>query len=190
MQSYTRLTLKGNVARTRYDDTIKGQHALQLIPQFESGMRELYWMHGVLVKALPKMIWFTQTEALTGHLVSFAHTSQNHLIRMESIFRMMRKKAIGTKSMVADALVREAIGDLERAGNSFLRDARIVFSVQKIFQYEIAAFGKFLQIAENLGLHEIADLLHASLEEVQNASDRLKEISMAISYHGAENIAG
>lgn len=190
MQSFTRLAVKNNTHRTPYSKTIEGRHALQLIPQFETGIRDLYWMQGVLVKALPKMIWYTRAEELTGHLVAFAQTGQKHVARLETIFRLLRKKPIGTKSIPADSLVREAIGDLERTGNGLLRDARIIISIQRIFQYEINAFDRFHQMAENLGLHEVAGLLYNCLEEVQNASDRMKEISMAISYHGAESVAG
>lgn len=190
MQSFTRLALKNTIQRTPYDKTIEGQHALQLIPQFEAGIRDLYWMQGVLVKALPKMIWYTRAEELTGHLVSVAQTGQNHVVRLETIFRLLRKKALGTKSIPADALVREAIGDLEKTGNGLLRDARIIISIQRIFHYEINAFSRFHQMAENLGLYEVSELLHDCLEEVQNASDKMKEISMAISYHEAENAAG
>ena len=53
----------------------------------------------------------------------------------------------------------------------------LIFAAQKVEHYEIATYGGLAQLAETLGLSEVAELLHTTLEEEKQTDVLLTTIA-------------
>src|ERR1700709_703920 len=128
---------------------------------FKDEVKDIYWAEKHLVKTLPKM-----AKAATSPELKEAFT--NHL----------EEKAQAKKCDAMEGITKEGDGVIEdtETGTS-TRDVGLILSGQKVEHYEIATYGGLAQLARNLSLNEIAELLETTLEEEKTADETLTTIA-------------
>ena len=150
----------------------------QLEKFFMDSLKDIYWAEKHLTKALPKMKKAATTEALQNAIEDHLAQTQGHVSRLEQVFEMLGKKAQAKKCEAMEGLVKEGetvIGETENG--SMTRDVGIIISAQKVEHYEIAAYGGLTQLANTMGLEDVAGILHETLEEEKQADMLLTEIA-------------
>jgi ferritin-like metal-binding protein YciE len=150
-----------------------------LFELFVSELRDIYWAEKHLVKNLPKMAKAATSDDLRIAFMEHLEKTEQQVERLEEIFQMLDKRAIGKRCEGIDGIVdegKEKIEDTEEG--SLTRDAGLISAGQKIEHYEIATYGTLKTLAAVLQLDdEIIDLLTESLEEEKSADMKLTEIA-------------
>ena len=159
----------------------------QLMKLFEDELKDLYWAESALVKAIPKMIKNASSQDLNDVLTTHLEETKEHVSRLESIFTLIKVKAVAKKCEAMDGLIKEATDIMESCEEGSMRDAGIISAAQKVEHYEIASYGTLRQFAETLDLPEVSQLLESTLQEEKEADLKLSDVAMdAINVDAAE----
>ena len=141
-------------------------------------LKDIYWAEKHLTKALPKLQKAATSEELKQALQDHLTVTEEQVARVEQVFELLGKKAQAKKCEAMEGLSKEAdtvVEDTE-AGTS-TRDVAIIIACQKVEHYEIATYGGLTQLANTMGLTEVADLLGQTLAEEKEADELLTSIA-------------
>ncbi len=122
-------------------------------------------------------------QVFEGHLKE----TRRHVERLEEIFGQLGAAPGEASSPAMDGLLdeyRELLDDGER---SPLRDAALIGVAQCVEHHEIAAYGTCRTYAQELGLHQAADFLEATLGEEAAADERLTLVAEGSLFHSGVN---
>jgi ferritin-like metal-binding protein YciE len=153
----------------------KSTAAEGLTELFIDSLKDIYWAEKALVKALPKMAKNATTQNLIDGLNNHTTETEEQIARLEQVFTMIGKKAVAKKCEAMDGLLKEGVDIMESTEQGPVRDAGIIAASQKIEHYEIATYGTLCAFAKTLGLDDVADILHLTLEEEKQADLTLTE---------------
>ncbi len=145
---------------------------------FIDELKDIYWAEKHLTTALPKMAKAATTDELRSAIQNHLAETENHVSRLEQVFKSIGEKAVAKKCEAMAGLIKE--GDeivAETEKGSITRDAGIISAGQKIEHYEIATYGTLKTLAGVLGYDEAAELLEATLQEEKNADSKLTEVA-------------
>jgi ferritin-like metal-binding protein YciE len=142
---------------------------------FVDSLKDIYWAEKALTKALPKMAKNATSQTLASALKDHLSVTENHVARLEQVFKLVNEKAVAKKCDAMDGLIKEGDGILEETEPGAVRDAGIIAASQKIEHYEIATYGTLCAFAKTLGENEAADLLAQTLEEEKEADATLTD---------------
>lgn len=156
-----------------------GINSTQLTTLLEDGLKDIYWAEKALTRAIPKMIKKASSEELIDALENHLEETRNQVDRVEQVFDIMGKKAVGKKCEAMDGLIKEGEGIMEECEDGPMMDAGIIAASQKIEHYEIASYGTLRQFATTLGFSKAATLLNATLSEEKTADETLSEVAMS-----------
>ena len=94
------------------------------------------------------------------------------------MFEILGKKAQAKKCEAMEGLSKEAESIIEEteAGTS-TRDVALIIAAQKVEHYEIASYGGLTQLANTMGLTEVAELLGQTLQEEKETDELLTSIA-------------
>lgn len=155
---------------------------------FVDGLKDIYWAEKALTKALPKMAKNATSQDLITAINNHLSETEQHVTRLEQVFKAVGEKAVAKKCDAMDGLIKEGEGIMEETDLGVVRDAGIIAASQKIEHYEIATYGTLRVFAETLGETDASALLSQTLEEEKNADMLLTEIAEAsINIGAAEN---
>lgn len=146
---------------------------------FEDGLKDLYWAEKALTKALPKMAKNATTPELVKAIESHLLETEEHVERLEQVFKSIGKKAVAKKCDAMDGLIKEGESIMEETEIGVVRDAGIIAASQKVEHYEIASYGTLHAFATTLGEKEAAGLLATTLQEEKDCDVKLTEIALA-----------
>jgi len=149
----------------------------QLEKLFTDSLKDLYWAEKHLTKALPKMKKKATTDELKSAIEEHLAQTEEHISRLEQVFNMCGKKAQAKKCEAMEGLVKEGESVIEETEDNSMTDAGIIMAAQKVEHYEIATYGSLVQFAKTLGMDEVAELLHRTLDEEKYADEKLTEIA-------------
>ena len=150
----------------------------QLEKLFTDSLKDLYWAEKQLTKALPKMKKKATTGELKSAIEEHLAQTEEHVSRLEQVFNMCGKKAQAKKCDAMEGLIKESETIIEETDdNSMTRDAGLIMAAQKVEHYEIASYGSLVQFAKTLGMDDVAELLHQTLDEEKYADEKLTEIA-------------
>ena len=150
----------------------------QLENFFTDSLKDIYWAEKHLTRALPKMQKAATTEQLKDAIDEHTAQTEEHVARLETVFEIMGKKAQAKKCDAMEGLIKEGETVVaETEDGSMTRDVGIIISAQKVEHYEIAAYGGLVQLAKTMGMNEVADILHMTLEEEKETDASLTEIA-------------
>jgi ferritin-like metal-binding protein YciE len=143
-------------------------------------LRDIYDAEKQLVKAIPKMAKAASSTELQEALNEHLEVTKGHVQRLEKAFEALGTKAksktcAGMKGLTEEG--QEVIG--EDATNE-MRDLAIIGAAQRVEHYEIAAYGTARTFAERLGNDEVAELLQETLNEEEEADEKLTQISATL----------
>jgi ferritin-like metal-binding protein YciE len=165
------------VERTKPANGTSSEHS-QLEKLFHDALKDIYWAEKHLTQELPKMQKVATSQELKDAIDE--HTSQTgeHVDRLERVFEIMGKKPQAKKCDAMEGLTKEAHSVVdETEKGSMTRDAGIIMSAQKVEHYEISAYGSLASIATTLGMNEVADILHETLEEEKETDANLSSLA-------------
>jgi ferritin-like metal-binding protein YciE len=141
-------------------------------------LKDMYWAEKHLTKALPKLERAATSEELKQALQDHLTVTEEQVARLEQVFELMGKKPQAKKCEAMEGLSKEAetIVEETEAGTS-TRDVGIIIACQKVEHYEIASYGGLAQLANTMGLTEVADLLGQTLQEEKETDELLSSIA-------------
>ena len=83
---------------------VKKDAAKDLQDLFEDGLKDIYWAEKALKKELPKMEKNATSADLKYALASHLAETEEHIKRLESVFKSLDKKAVAEKCDAMDGL--------------------------------------------------------------------------------------
>ena len=153
-------------------------HEPALMELFTDSIKDIYWAEKQLVKTLPKMEKAATSPELAGAIAEHLEVTKTHVTRLEEVFALLGKKPEAKKCDAMEGLTKEGESIIEETEDgSATRDVGIILAAQKVEHYEIATYGGLTQLAETLGLNDVADLLAQTLEEEKETDEKLSEIA-------------
>jgi ferritin-like metal-binding protein YciE len=145
---------------------------------FVDMLKDIYWAEKHLTKALPKMKKAATTEQLQKAFGDHLVQTEQHVTRLERAFELMGKKVQSKKCEAMEGLTKEADEMTEETETGTMtRDVALIAAAQKVEHYEIATYGTLVQLASNMHLNEVANLLEQTLKEEKQADSLLTNIA-------------
>ncbi len=145
---------------------------------FTDGIKDIYWAENHLVQALPKMSRSAMSGELQKAIDNHLTVTKKHVKRLNQIFELMSKKPQAKKCDAMEGLSKEGEGIIENTDTGTLaRDLGIIMASQKVEHYEIATYSALSNLAKNLGLNEISEILEKTLAEEKESDEILASIA-------------
>ncbi|GAB3922054.1 YciE/YciF ferroxidase family protein [Mucilaginibacter myungsuensis] len=159
-----------------------------LLELFTDGIKDIYWAENHLVKTLPKMQKAATSKTLVAAIESHLEETKTHVSRLEQVFELLGEKVQAQKCDAMEGLAKEGEGIIESTEpGTATRDVGIILASQKVEHYEIATYGGLTQLAQTLGLDEVAELLYQTLTEEKAADQKLTDVAESdINYQAAD----
>lgn len=150
-------------------------------------LKDIYWAEQKLVQTIPVMVVAATSGELKMLFEKHLTETKQHVVRLETAFKLLGIPAEGIKCEAMAGITEEGDTIIEDTlPGTATRDAGLILAAQKVEHYEIATYGGLAQIAQMLGLLEIAGLLNATLDEEKGAD---KMLSLAASSNINRNAA-
>jgi ferritin-like metal-binding protein YciE len=145
---------------------------------FVEELQDIYWAEKHLVKELPKMQKAATTDELADAIGDHQAATEEHVTRLEEVFRMMGETPKAKKCEAMEGLVKEAHNVIEDTEEqTATRDVALIMAAQKVEHYEIATYGSLVQLAKTIGMNDVADVLAETLREEKEADELLTSIA-------------
>ena len=162
----------------RSQRSLSSQDTGSLEKFFLDGLKDIYWAEKALTKALPKMQKAATTQELKSAFVNHLAQTKEQIVRLESVFEILGKKAQAKKCDAMEGLVKESEGIIEETeAGTITRDVALIMAAQKVEHYEIATYGGLAQLAKTLGREDVKELLGQTLQEEKDTDMLLTEIA-------------
>lgn len=133
---------------------------------FVDELKDIYYAEKQIAKTLPKMKKAATSEELKMAFENHLTMTRQQVERLEKVFELLGEKAKGKTCEAIEGIIKEGEGIISDTNSkTATRDVGLIFAAQKVEHYEIATYGGLAQLAETLGLSEVQQLLHTTLEE-------------------------
>jgi ferritin-like metal-binding protein YciE len=103
--------------------------------------------------------------------------TQNHVKRLEQVFRLHGKDATGVDCPAIDGILEEADDVTGEVEDKAVLDAALIASAQAVEHYEITRYGSLIAWAKQLGRSDCAALLQQNLDEEKAADKKLTTLA-------------
>ena len=145
---------------------------------FVEELQDIYWAEKHLAKELPKLQKAATNDELAEAFGNHQAETEEHVSRLEDVFKMMGETAKAKKCQAMEGLVKEA-GEIieETEEETATRDVALIMAAQKMEHYEIATYGSLVQLAKTIGLHDVAEVLAETLNEEKEVDLLLTSIA-------------
>jgi ferritin-like metal-binding protein YciE len=140
-------------------------------------IKDLYSAEKQLTKALPKMARAANETSLKTAFVSHLHETQEQVMRLEQIGRLLGIKVTGKKCIGMEGVIQEGSETLQKEGNENILDLGLIGAGSRVEHYEMAAYTTAISLAQRIGAGEVVDLLNESLGEEEAADKTLRQIA-------------
>jgi ferritin-like metal-binding protein YciE len=144
---------------------------------FLAELRDLHDAEEQLVKALPKMAEAASSRELKNAFTHHLKETEQHVSRLDGIFKNLQEKATGETCAAMKGLVKEGEELIHAEGQPEVRDAGPIGGAQRVEHYEIAGYGTARTLARRSGFHEIAQALQKTLDEEAAADKKLTTVA-------------
>jgi ferritin-like metal-binding protein YciE len=135
-------------------------------------LRDLYSAENQILKALPRMIRAASNKDLQRAFSLHERQTQQHVKRLDRIFRMLDESTRGKKCKGMEGLLEEGQELIKERPEPEVLDAGLIAAAQRVEHYEIAGYGTVRTYAQQLGEEEQANLLQETLNE-EGETDKL-----------------
>lgn len=152
---------------------------------FVDTLKDIYWAEKHILKALPKMAKGAQSEKLRDAFLTHKEQTQVHIERLEQVFGIVNKRAIGKKCDATEGLLKEGDDILKTFKDSDALDAGLISAAQAVEHYEIARYGTLKRWAKMLDLDDAVDLLQKTLEEESETDETLTQLAESFANEAA-----
>ena len=135
-------------------------------------LKDLYSAETQILKALPRMIKAASNSDLQRAFTQHERQTQQHVKRLERIFKMLDESTRGKKCKGMEGLLEEGQELIKERPEPEVLDAGLIAAAQRVEHYEIAGYGTVRTYARQLGEEEQATLLQQTLDE-EGETDKL-----------------
>lgn len=139
-------------------------------------IRDLYNAERQLTKALPKMARAATSDDLREAFEAHLAETETQIERLDQVFRSLDEKPRGKHCDGMAGIIEEGSSLMGEADGAVL-DAGLIASAQRAEHYEIGAYGSVIAWAKALGLTDIAETLHETLEEEKATDEKLNALA-------------
>ena len=138
---------------------------------FVHALRDIYYAENRIVKLLPGMVDKASDPRLKQALTSHLGETENHILRLQDVFRMYGAEVKGVDCPAFDGLIEEADDVADEVEDRKVLDAALIAAAQAIEHYEIARYGSLIAWEKELAREDCAGVLEKNLAE-EKAADR------------------
>jgi ferritin-like metal-binding protein YciE len=140
-------------------------------------LKDLYSAETQLVDALPKMAERATSPDLKKGFQDHLRQTQEHVSRLEQIFRDLGDSPKGHTCEGMKGLIKEGEQMIKMKGEDSVIDAGLIAAAQRVEHYEIAGYGTVRTYAEMLGHAQHVTLLERTLKEEEMADEKLSKLA-------------
>jgi len=144
---------------------------------FVHELKDIYSAENQILKALPKMVKAANAADLEQAFQEHLKQTEEHVQRLEEIFRELEASPRGKKCAGMEGLLEEGKEVIKEDARDWVMDAALIGAAQRVEHYEIAAYGTARAHAEKLGMYQVANLLQQTLDEEGEADKKLTDIA-------------
>ncbi len=145
---------------------------------FTDGIKTMYWAENHLVKSIPKMVDAANSSELKKAFSNHLEVTKKHAANLENVFGLLGIKIQAKKCDACEGLVMSGehiIENTEPASED--RNIGLIMAGLKVENYEITSYNGLIQLAENLGKNDIAEILRQNLAGEMEADQLLTSLS-------------
>ena len=143
---------------------------------FIEELKDLYDAEKQIIKALPKMIKAAEHDDLKTAFEMHLEESEEQIHRLEKVFKLFGEPAKAKKCKGMEGLLEEGKEQIQDEEG----DAALICAAQKVEHYEIASYGSLISWARLLEAEEAVELLEQTLNEEEQADEKLTQIAESI----------
>lgn len=147
---------------------------------FVKELRDLYDAENQITEALPKMIEAAHNPELKSGLEEHLQVTKQQITRLDKIFQMLNQKPGGETCKGMKGVIKEGDEIVSAGGDASTLDAGIIAAAQRVEHYEMAGYGTVRTYAQLLGQTEMARLLQQTLNEEEEADQKLSQIAGSV----------
>ena len=140
-------------------------------------LRDLYSAENQILKALPRMIRAASNKDLQRAFSLHERQTQQHVKRLDRIFRMLDESSRGKKCKGMEGLLEEGQELIKERPEPEVLDAGLIAAAQRVEHYEMAGYGTCRTWARLLGYEKQVALLQQTLDEEKETDLLLTEIA-------------
>ena len=142
----------------------------------EEQLEDLHSAETQLVEALPKLAKAAHSEELREAFEHHLEETRGHVQRVEEALGELGSRP-GEVCKGMKGLIAEGEEVIAMDGDPLAKDAALIAAAQRVEHYEIAAYGTVRQLADDLELDGIRDLMDQTLDEESQADSLLTKIA-------------
>jgi ferritin-like metal-binding protein YciE len=144
---------------------------------FVHTLRDIYYAEKQIEKALPEMIEKANDPALKQAFKAHLGETQNHVKRVEQVFKMHGVEVKGVDCPAIDGIIEEADDVAGEVDDKRVLDAALIASAQAVEHYEMTRYGTLIAWAKQLGRADCASVLQRNLDEEKGADQKLTQLA-------------
>ena len=140
-------------------------------------LQDIYYAENQIVKALPDMVEKSSDPQLKQGFQTHLRETENHVKRLEQVFKLIGQKAQGVDCPAIDGILEEAddvAGEVEKKS---VLDAALIAAAQAVEHYEMTRYGTLIAWAKQLGRANVVTLLNQTLEEEKATDKKLTSVA-------------
>jgi ferritin-like metal-binding protein YciE len=136
-------------------------------------LKDLYNAENQILKALPRMIKAATHRKLAQAFTKHERQTQQHVKRLERIFRALDEKPTGKKCVGMEGVLKEGSELIKEKPDKEVLDAGLISAAQHVEHYEMAGYGTVRTWARLLGYEDHERLLQQTLDEERDTDELL-----------------
>ncbi len=145
---------------------------------FVEQLKDLYSAEQQFTEAQTKVAKAVSNSELREGVTAHIEQTKEQIARLKKVAEMLDLSSLtGKTCQAAKGLVAEAEELLSEDGDSAVKDAGIIASLQRVEHYEMAGYGTVVAYAKRLGHQEVATLLEQTLEEEKATDAKLSQLA-------------
>jgi ferritin-like metal-binding protein YciE len=144
---------------------------------FVHTLRDIYYAEKQIVKSLPDMIEKASDPGLKRGFKTHLDETQNHVARLDEVFRMFGTEAKGLDCPAIDGIIEEADDVAGEVADKKVMDAALIAAAQAVEHYEMTRYGSLIAWAKQLGRNDCAAVLQRTLDEEKATDKKLTQMA-------------
>ena len=179
-----------SICLSLYERILVKIKASNLKKLYVAELKDLYSAENQLVKALPKMAEAATSDDLRLGFQAHLKQTQEHVSRLEKLFKEMGESSKGKKCKGMEGLIEEGKEMIEEGLEPEELNAGLISAAQRVEHYEIAGYGCVRTYAKLLGQTSAVALLEKTLTEEKETDSKLTQLAEQINVEALESDEG
>ena len=144
---------------------------------FMHTLKDIYYAENQITKALPQMIQKASNPQLKQGFEKHLKETEGHIRNLDQVFQKMNMEPKGVNCPAIDGIIEEAQEIAGEVEDPKVLDAALIAAAQAVEHYEITRYGTLVTWAQELGMHECAEILKRNLAEEKATDKKLTELA-------------